>query len=45
MPQWFMPTLTDPIHVIRRYLKAIETGTFSEIEPLLAPDIVVEQPA
>jgi len=38
-----MPTLTDPIHVIRRYLKAIETGTFSEIEPLLTEDILVEQ--
>lgn len=38
-----MPTLTDPIDVIRRYLKAIESGTFAEIEPLLTPDVVVEQ--
>jgi ketosteroid isomerase-like protein len=38
-----MPTLTDPIDVIRHYLKAIETGTFAEIEPLFTPDVVVEQ--
>ena len=38
-----MSTSADPIDTIRRYLKAIEGGTFADIESLFTPEVVVEQ--
>lgn len=33
----------DNLETVRRYLKAIEDGTFAEMEELFAPGIVIEQ--
>lgn len=38
-----MPASADPLDTIRRYLKAIETGTFADTESLFTPEMVVEQ--
>ena len=33
----------DRLDTVRRYLKAIEDGTFADIASLFAPDVVMEQ--
>jgi len=38
-----MSTSADHLDTVRRYLKAIEDGTFADLEYLFAPDIVMEQ--
>jgi ketosteroid isomerase-like protein len=34
---------TENLEVIRRYLKSVETGAFSDVASLFTPDIVIEQ--
>lgn len=38
-----MSTSAENLDAVRRYLKAIEEGTFADIENLFTPDIVMEQ--
>jgi len=38
-----MTNSADHLATIRRYLKAIEEGTFADIEPLFTPDVIMEQ--
>lgn len=38
-----MPNALEPLATIRLYLKAVEDGTFPELEPLFTPDVVLEQ--
>src|SRR5215472_17477678 len=38
-----MSTSADRLDTVRRYLKAIEDGTFADLENLFAPEIVMEQ--
>ncbi|HYM79770.1 MAG TPA: nuclear transport factor 2 family protein [Candidatus Dormibacteraeota bacterium] len=38
-----MPSPTDHLDTVRRYLKAVESGSFADIAGLLAPDMVMEQ--
>ena len=38
-----MPNLSTHLEIIHRYLKAIEDGTFSSIEGLFAPGMIIEQ--
>ncbi len=38
-----MSSPAENLDSIRRYLKALETGTFADIENLFAPDVVMEQ--
>jgi ketosteroid isomerase-like protein len=38
-----MPTSADHLDAVRRYLKAIEDGTFADIETLFAPEVTMEQ--
>jgi ketosteroid isomerase-like protein len=37
-----MPT-SENLEVVRRYLKSVENGAFSDVSPLFAPDVVMEQ--
>ena len=43
MAEFFMPTSADLVDVVRRYLKAIEDGTFSDLENLFTSNVVIEQ--
>jgi len=38
-----MSTSADHLEAVRRYLKGIESGTFSDIAELFTPDVVMEQ--
>lgn len=38
-----MPNPDDHLATVRRYLKSIETGDFSELKNLCQPDVVMEQ--
>jgi ketosteroid isomerase-like protein len=42
MRQSLMPT-SENLDVVRRYLKSVENGAFSDVAPLFTPDVVVEQ--
>ena len=37
-----MPT-SENLDIVRRYLKNVENGTFSDVAPLFTPDVVMEQ--
>src|SRR5215831_9615241 len=37
-----MPT-SENLEVVRRYLKSVENGAFSDIASLFSPDVVMEQ--
>ena len=37
-----MPT-SENLDIVRRYLKSVENGAFSDVAPLFTPDVVVEQ--
>ena len=43
MRQSGMPNASDNVETIRRYLKCIEQGSFSELKPLFMPDVVMQQ--
>ena len=43
MAEFLMPTSGDLIDVVRLYLKAIENGTFADLDNLLTNDVVMEQ--
>jgi len=38
-----MSTPADHLDTVRRYLRAIESGTFADIEDVFTPDVVMEQ--
>ena len=38
-----MPSSTDNVETVRRYLQGIEQGAFSEVKALFRPDAVMEQ--
>lgn len=42
MRQSLMPT-SENLNVVRRYLRTIESGAFSDMAALFAPDVVMEQ--
>lgn len=43
MRQCFMPIANENLAIVRRYLKAIEDGTFGRIAELFTPDMAMEQ--
>jgi ketosteroid isomerase-like protein len=42
MRQSLMPT-SENLDIVRRYLKSVENGAFSDVAPLVTPDVVMEQ--
>ena len=42
MRQSLMPT-SENLDIVRRYLKSVENGAFSDVAPLFTPDVVMEQ--
>ena len=43
MRQSGMSSSSDNVETVRRYLKCIEQGSFSELKSLFMPDVVMEQ--
>ena len=43
MTKFPMPTTTDLIDIVRRYLKAVEDGSFADVDQFIASDVVMEQ--
>jgi ketosteroid isomerase-like protein len=43
MRKFHMPSTADHLNTVRRYLRAIEDGTFADVADLFTPDAVMEQ--